>query len=204
MTASVPPKLFTPVSLRDVTLKNRVVVSPMCQYASVDGSPVDWHYAHLGRYAIGGAAVVFYEETAVEARGRKTHACAGLYRDDQTPAFSRMARFIAELGAVPAIQLGHSGRKASVKNALHDWAPLEESDAGLGTPPWQGVAPSALPAAPGKHVPKAMDRHDIDVVINAFAAATSRAADAGFRLLEIHGAHGYAASVPVPAHQSPH
>ena len=163
----------------------------MCQYASNDGSPVDWHFGHLARYAIGGAGVVFYEETAVEARGRKTYACAGLYRDEQIDDYAHVARFIRDLGSVPAIQLGHAGRKASVKSAMHDWAPLDASDAEQGYPPWQGIAPSALPAAPGKHIPKAMDQRDMDTVIDAFASATRRAAQAGFQVLEIHGAHGY-------------
>lgn len=185
------PLLFTPQSMRELTLKNRIVVSPMCQYASVDGSPIDWHYAHLGRYAIGGAGMVFYEETAVEARGRKTYACAGLYRDEQIPEFKRMADLLTNLGAVPAMQLGHAGRKASVKSAMHDWAPLDAGDAQNGLPPWLGVSPSALPAAPGKHIPKAMDRDDMDVVIQAFVDATRRTHEAGFKVLEIHGAHGY-------------
>jgi len=185
------PLLFTPYTIRELTLKNRIVVSPMCQYASEDGSPVDWHYGHLGRYAIGGAGVVFYEETAVEARGRKTYACAGLYRDEQIPEYKRMAHFLNDLGAVPAMQLGHSGRKASVKSAMNDWAPLDAGDADNGQPPWQGVSPSALPAAPGKHIPKAMDREDMDTVIQAFVDATRRTHEAGFKVLEIHGAHGY-------------
>ena len=183
--------LFTPLALRGVTLRNRIVVSPMCQYASVDGAPVDWHLAHLGRYAIGGAGLVFYEETAVEARGRKTHACAGIYRDDHVPAYRRVARMIRDIGATAGIQLGHSGRKASVKSAMQDWAPLTEADAREGQPPWQGVAPSALPAGPGKHVPREMDRDDIRAVIDAFRAATRRALEAEFEVLEIHGAHGY-------------
>lgn len=189
--ASSQPLLFSPYELRSLRLKNRIVVSPMCQYASDDGSPVDWHFGHLGRYAIGGAAVVFYEETAVESRGRKTHDCAGLWRDEQVPAFRRIARFLGDLGSVPAMQLGHSGRKASVKSAMNDWTPLGPDDAEAGRPPWQGVSPSALPAAPGKHIPKAMDREDIDTVIEAFAAATRRTAEADFQILEIHGAHGY-------------
>ena len=185
------PLLFSEHTIRDLTLKNRIVVSPMCQYASHDGSPVDWHYGHLGRYAIGGAGLVFYEETAVEARGRKTYACAGLYRDEQVPEFKRVAQFLSDLGAVPAMQLGHAGRKASVKSAMHDWAPLDGTDADNGQPPWQGVSSSALPAAVGKHIPKAMDREDMDVVIQAFVDATRRSYEAGFKVLEIHGAHGY-------------
>lgn len=183
--------LFTPLTLRGVTVKNRIVVSPMCQYASVDGAPGDWHLAHLGRYAIGGAGIVFYEETAVEARGRKTHSCAGIYRDEHVAAFRRIANLIRDIGATPAIQLGHSGRKASVKSAMSDWAPLTNADARKGMPPWQGIAPSALPSGPGRHVPKEMTQDDIRTVIHAYREATRRAMDAEFDILEIHGAHGY-------------
>jgi len=189
--ASKQPLLFQPLKLGSLTLKNRIVVAPMCQYKSVDGMPVDWHYAHLGRYAIGGAGVVFYEETAVEARGRKSYECAGLYDDSQLPSFQRIASLIKSLGSVPAMQLGHSGRKASVKSAMHDWAPLGPDDAARGKPPWVGVSPSPLPAAPGKHIPKEMDADDMRIVIDAFKEATRRTADAGFEILEIHGAHGY-------------
>jgi 2,4-dienoyl-CoA reductase-like NADH-dependent reductase (Old Yellow Enzyme family) len=185
------PLLFQPLKLRSLELKNRIVVAPMCQYASVDGMPTPWHYAHLGRYAIGGAAVVFYEETAVEARGRKTYECAALWDDAQTASFASIASMLKSLGSIPAMQLGHSGRKASVKSAMNDWEPLGPEDAALGSPPWTGVSPSPLRAAPGKHIPKEMDGDDIRQVIAAFVEATRRTADAGFEILEIHGAHGY-------------
>ena len=108
-----PPLLFTPITLRGVTARNRIVVSPMCQYVSVDGGPTDWHLVHLGRFAMGGAGIVFGEETAVEARGRKTYHCAGIWNDHQAKAYRRITDFIKEMGAVPAIQLGHCGRKAA-------------------------------------------------------------------------------------------
>jgi 2,4-dienoyl-CoA reductase-like NADH-dependent reductase (Old Yellow Enzyme family) len=104
------PKLFQPITLRGVTARNRVMVSPMCQYHSVDGSPTDWHMMHLGRLAVGGAGILFGEETAVEARGRKTHECAGLWDDAQIPHYARLTDFIRQQGAVPAIQIGHCGR----------------------------------------------------------------------------------------------
>ena len=183
--------LFRPIHLRGVTARNRIVVSPMCQYASEDGAPADWHLAHLARFAIGGAGVVFCEETAVEARGRKTYRCAGLWDDKQIPAYQRLTTMLKNLEAVPAIQLGHSGRKGSCHDAMHDWAPLTERDAADGYPPWTTVAPSALPAGPDHPAPSAMNESDIETVVTAFADAARRAAEAGFDICELHGAHGY-------------
>jgi len=183
--------LFSPLVIRGVTARNRVVVSPMCQYASRDGSPTDWHLVQFGRFAMGGAGVVFIEETAVEARGRKTYQCAGLWRDDQILGYRRLAAFIRDQGAVPAIQLGHAGRKASVHGATRDWAPLTATTAEPGFPPWQGLAPSAIPVSPAHHVPKEMDAEDIAAVTRAWADTARRADSAGFDILEIHGAHGY-------------
>src|SRR3954470_14114708 len=107
------PLLFTPLALRGLTARNRVVVSPMCQYSSRDGGPTDWHLVHLGKFALGGAAIVFCEETAVEERARKTYGCAGIYAERFTPMYHRITDFLRNNGALPAIQLGHSGRKAS-------------------------------------------------------------------------------------------
>ena len=185
------PLLFTPITLRGVTARNRIVASPMCQYNSVDGAPNDWQLAHLGRLAIGGCGIIFGEETAVEARGRKTYSCAGLWDDAHIPAYRRINEFLKAYGAVPAIQLGHSGRKASCHDAIKDWAPLTEADAADGFAPWQGVAPSAIPKSPDAHVPKAMDQGDIDTVLQAFAEAARRSHEAGYEICEIHGAHGY-------------
>ena len=185
------PLLFTPIAIRGVTARNRVMVSPMCQYASVDGGPTDWHLVNVGRYVLGGAGIVFGEETAVEERGRKTYQCAGLYDDRHIEPYRRISGFIKEWGAVPAIQIGHAGRKASCRGAMQEWAPLTAEDAERGEPPWQGVAPSPIPAGPGVHTPKEMDRNDIRTVIDAFGQAAQRAVEAGFEILEIHGAHGY-------------
>lgn len=185
------PRLFTPITLRGVTARNRLMVSPMCQYASDDGGPTDWHLVNLGRYVLGGAGIVFAEETAVEARGRKTYQCAGIYDDRHIEPYRRISRFIKEWGAVPAIQIGHSGRKASCHGAMKDWAPLTAADAERGEPPWQGVAPSPIPMGPGSGTPKEMDRDDIHTVLEAWGRAARRAAEAGFEILEIHGAHGY-------------
>ncbi len=185
------PLLFTPMTMRGVTAKNRIVVSPMCQYHSVDGGPTDWQMMHLGRLAVGGAGIVFGEETGIEARGRKTHACAGIWDDRHIPQYRRLTDFIRAQDAVPAIQLGHAGRKASCHGAVRDWEPLTEADAEIGLPPWQGLAPSALDHVERRWRPKEMDHDDIRTVLKAWSEAARRATDAGFDICEIHGAHGY-------------
>jgi len=189
--ADAHPLLFTPITLRGVTARNRIVVSPMCQYVSVDGGPTDWQFVHFGRYAMGGAGIVFGEESAVEARGRKTYHCAGIWNDHQARAYRRITDFIKQMGAVPAIQLGHCGRNAGSHGAMEDWRALDERDARVGTPPWRGLAPSPLPARRGFPVPIEMDLDDIRTVLHAFRDATHRATDAGYDIAEIHGAHGY-------------
>jgi len=183
--------LFSPFTLRGVSARNRIVVSPMCQYSSVDGGPTDWHLVQFGRFAMGGAGIVFTEETAVEARGRKTYQCAGLWQDDHVSQYRRITDFIRAQDAVPALQIGHSGRKASVHGARQDWAPLTDDDAFPSEPPWQGLAPSPIPSAPGHHTPREMDAADIGQALDTWAEAARRADDAGFDILEIHGAHGY-------------
>lgn len=186
-----PPLLFTPITLRDVVAKNRVVVSPMCQYHSVDGGPVDWQLMHLGRMAVGGAGIIFGEETAIEARGRKSYDCAGIWADEHVPKYRRITDFIREQGAVPAIQIGHAGRKSSCHGATRGWEPLTDADAAQGRSPWQGLAPSALDQVPRRFVPREMDTDDIRTVLKAWREATHRCVDAGYDICEIHGAHGY-------------
>jgi 2,4-dienoyl-CoA reductase-like NADH-dependent reductase (Old Yellow Enzyme family) len=185
------PLLFTPIRLRSIVARNRIVCSPMCQYVSDDGKPNDWQLVNFGRFAMSGTGIVFGEETAVERRGRKTHHCAGIYKDSHVAAYRRINEFVRSLGAVPAIQLGHCGRRASEHGPLKDRASLNEDDARLGLKPWQGVAPSALPAKPGGPVPRAMDRDDIRHNVAAWREAAQRALDAGYEICEIHGAHGY-------------
>jgi 2,4-dienoyl-CoA reductase-like NADH-dependent reductase (Old Yellow Enzyme family) len=179
------PKLFQPFTLKGVTARNHIVVSPMCQYKSLHGSPTDWHIVHMGRYAIGGAGIVFYEETAVEDRGRKTHKCAALYRDDQIAEYLRITRFVKQFGGVPAIQIGHSGARASERD------PLSNREALNGGEAWQSISSSAVTPIEGKPPPRAMEQGDINEVVQAFADATRRALEAGFDILEIHGAHGF-------------
>ncbi len=183
--------LFSPLTLRGVTLKNRLMASPMCQYDSVLGAPGDWHFAHLGRLAIGGAALVFHEETAVEERGRKTHACAGLWSDAQIPAYRRLVALVRRCGAVPGIQLGHAGGKASSHGAMREWAPLRPEDADDGLPPWRAVSPSGVVMGPNRPSPAVLTPEEIENVVGSWEAAARRADAAGFEVLEIHGAHGY-------------
>lgn len=184
------PLLFQPIKLRGIVAKNRIMASPMCQYLSEDGGPTDWHVAHLGRLAIGGAGIVFCEETAVEARGRKTYHCSGIWADTHIAQFRRITALLKSLGAVPGMQLGHSGARASSHGAMQGWKPLTPEDAKQGLAPWQGLSASAV-ANPGRPLPKAMDRDDIQTVLGAWRDATRRSLDAGFDMLEIHGAHGY-------------
>src|SRR5438132_1745721 len=123
------PLLFRPITMRGVTARNRIMLGPMSQYLAHDGNLTDWHLVHLGQFAIGGAGIVFAEETAVEARGRRTHHCAGLYSDEHVRAFRRVTGFIKEMGALPGIQLGHAGRRASVRSPWEGRRPLDDKDA---------------------------------------------------------------------------
>jgi 2,4-dienoyl-CoA reductase-like NADH-dependent reductase (Old Yellow Enzyme family) len=183
--------LLSPVTIRGLTLRNRIVVSPMCQYKSVEGGPQDWHLVHLGQFAVGGAGLVFCEETSVEERGRKTHGCAGIYADRHIGTYRRITDFIREAGGAAGIQLGHAGRKASCGPPWTNFQPLTEADAARGMPPWERVSPSALPARPDAPLPHALSADDIETVIESWRLAALRSIDAGFDVCEIHGAHGY-------------
>ena len=194
MTDQTPaiPLLFQPLPLRGVVARNRIMVSPMCQYRSDDGAPNDWHLVHLGRFAVGGAGIVFGDETAVEARGRKTYSCAGIWDDKHIPAYRRITDFIKSQGGLPAIQLGHSGNKASSERMPGGaWRPLTEADAANGKPPWEGISASAVAMDDEHAAPREMDRDDIRAVQDSFVEAVRRSMDAGFDIVEIHGAHGY-------------
>lgn len=180
------PHLFRPMTLRSVTAKNRIMLSPMCQYSATDGLANVWHVQHLGARAAGGAGIVCTEATHVEARGRITPHCLGLWNDAQRDALAPIAAFIAAQGAVPAIQLGHAGRKASVTRPWEGSKPLQPGAGG-----WATIGAAALRFSESFPVPKAMDADDIATVIAAFRSATRRAFEAGFKLLELHGAHGY-------------
>ena len=185
------PLLFAPITLRGLTARNRVVISPMCTYSAADGIAQDWHLVHLGKFALGGAGIVFVEATAVEARGRITHGCLGIWSDEHARALGRIAPFLKVHGALPAIQLAHAGRKASIQRPWFGDGPLGAEDAVRGERPWPIIGPTTEPAATGWLAPHAMTRADIDEVIGAFAAAARRATLAGFEIAELHGAHGY-------------
>lgn len=185
------PLLFMPLSLAGLTARNRVVVSPMCQYFSDGGGPTDWHLVHLGKFALGGAGIVFCEETAVEERARKTYCCAGIYDDRHVPMYRRITGFLRSHGAIPAMQLGHAGRKASSGPPWTNFAPLTEADAKAGRPPWRGVSASPIPAREGAPVPLELSTAEIGAVVSAWREAALRTLDAGFDIVEIHGAHGY-------------
>jgi 2,4-dienoyl-CoA reductase-like NADH-dependent reductase (Old Yellow Enzyme family) len=182
--------LFSPFALKDVTLRNRIAVSPMCQYSAHGGLPSDWHLVHLGARAIGGAALVIAEATAVSPEGRITPGCTGLWSDAHAEKFAPIARFIKSQGAVPGIQLAHAGRKAS---AFAPWT-------GVGNLPeshsdhWQPIGPSPIPfGGPLNLVPAEMSKVDIRRVQVDFVAAARRALEIGFEWLELHFAHGYLA-----------
>jgi len=179
--------LLSPLTIRGVTLRNRIVVSPMCQYSSVDGFADDWHLVHLGSRAVGGAALVFVEATAVTAQGRISPGDMGIWDDRHIEPLARIARFVERMGAVPAIQLAHAGRKASCAVPWKGGAFLKAPEEGG----WPIVAPSPIPFVETDPPPQELDQAGINTVIAAFAAAARRAIAAGFRILEIHSAHGY-------------
>jgi 2,4-dienoyl-CoA reductase-like NADH-dependent reductase (Old Yellow Enzyme family) len=181
-------KLFTPITLRGLTLPNRIVVSPMCQYCGEDGVPTDWHLMHLGQYLVAGLGLVITEAAAVEPRGRIGPTCVGLYSDEAAEGFARIVGFGRRWGnAKLGVQLNHAGRKASCRPPWEGRNPLapNEDDG------WPTLGPSALPFDEGWQTPKEMDHGDLDTVRDAFAQAARRADAAGLDMIEIHGAHGY-------------
>lgn len=179
--------LFTELLIRGVTFRNRIIVSPMCQYSSSDGYANNWHFVHLGSRAVGGAALVMTEAAAVTPEGRISPDDLGLWKDDHVVFLSRMSEFIRAQGAASGVQLAHAGRKASTSAPWLGGAPLDEEHRG-----WRPVlAPSAVPFAPDHPVPKAMTGEDIQAAVAAFQAAAERALAAGFDVTEIHAAHGY-------------
>ena len=178
--------LFTPMTFGNVTLRNRIVVSPMCEYSAVDGVPDDWHLVHLGSRAVGGAGLVFTEATGVSAEGRISPGDTGLWNDAQQAAWTRIAAFVRSQGAVPGIQLAHAGRKGSTELPWRGGKALA-ADAGAWTP----VAPSAIAFDHDYPMPVALDDAGIQKVIVDFAASAGRAREAGFDVIEIHAAHGY-------------
>ena len=179
--------LFSPFTIRALTLRNRVVVSPMCQYSSVDGFATDWHLVHLGSRAVGGAAAVLTEATAVLPEGRISPDDLGIWKDEQVEMLARIFHFIAGQGAIPGMQLAHAGRKASTRAPWKGGKPLPPSEGG-----WQPIlSASAIPFDDGYQIPEALDEAGIARVVRAFGTAARRAVGAGARIIELHAAHGY-------------
>ncbi|KAB0267268.1 NADH:flavin oxidoreductase/NADH oxidase [Microvirga brassicacearum] len=184
-------QLFDPLTLRSVTLRNRLAVSPMCQYDALDGFATDYHLVHYGKFALGGFGLVMIEATAVSPEGRITHGDLGLWDDAQIEGLASIATFLKKQGAVPAIQIAHAGPKAAMQRPYYGDGPLAAEDHGRGDHPWPIVSASALPVAEGWLVPTALDTEGIIKVRTDFAAAAQRALAAGVEALELHCAHGY-------------
>ncbi|HPG33287.1 MAG: NADH:flavin oxidoreductase/NADH oxidase [Lentimicrobium sp.] len=180
------PKLFSPLRIKDVTFRNRIGISPMCMYSAIDGFANDWHLVHLGSRATGGAALIIQEATAVSPEGRISPGDLGLYLDEQIEMLQRINSFIHQQGAVAGVQLAHAGRKAGCARSWDGGKQLAKEDGG-----WTTVAPSALPFLPDDMAPLALDEAGIRKVILDFKMAASRSLKAGFKVLEIHAAHGY-------------
>lgn len=179
-------KLFEPLQLGSKELKNRIAVSPMCQYSSVDGFANDWHLVHLGSRAVGGAGLIIVEATAVSPEGRITPDDLGIWKNEHIPFLQRITTFIKQHGSVAGIQLAHAGRKASHHSPWKGGHALAKEEGA-----WQTISPSAVTFKEGEPSPEALSKKDIQKVLDDFKAATHRALEAGFELIEIHAAHGY-------------
>ncbi|MGA9031617.1 MAG: NADH:flavin oxidoreductase/NADH oxidase [Sulfuricaulis sp.] len=179
-------KLFSDFKLRELSFRNRIFVSPMCQYSSVDGMPNSWHLVHLGSRAVGGAALVMVEASSVSPEGRISPDDMGIWSEAQRDAFRPIAQFIREQGAVPGIQLAHAGRKASTCTPWQGGGPLPPDRGG-----WQPLAPSAISFTPAHAMPRELTKAEMDIVVRQFAESTQRARAADFDVVEIHMAHGY-------------
>jgi 2,4-dienoyl-CoA reductase-like NADH-dependent reductase (Old Yellow Enzyme family) len=186
MSSNHTAHLMAPLTIRDITLRSRIAVSPMCQYSSEDGFANDWHLVHLGSRAVGGAALVCMEATAVAAHGRISPQDMGIWKDEHVEFLARITRFLHSQGAVAGIQLAHAGRKASTRRPWEGGGLLAEAEGG-----WQTVAPSAVPFREGEPAPHALSKAEIHALIEGFRDAAERARRAGFDVVEIHGAHGY-------------
>jgi 2,4-dienoyl-CoA reductase-like NADH-dependent reductase (Old Yellow Enzyme family) len=178
--------LFSPLELRSVTLRNRIAVSPMCQYSAVEGRANDWHLVHLGTRAVGGAGLVLFEATAVEPRGRISPADLGLWEDAQVEPLARIVRFVEAQGAAAGLQIAHAGRKGSTAPPWDGGGAVPASAGG-----WTPVAPSAIPFTSAHPAPQPLDLAALRAIVEAFSATARRAAAAGFEVLEVHAAHGY-------------
>ncbi|MBX2838976.1 MAG: NADH:flavin oxidoreductase/NADH oxidase [Gammaproteobacteria bacterium] len=180
-------QLFSPITIRGVTFPNRVVVSPLCMYSAQDGLPQPFHFSHLSTFARGGAGLVFTEATAITPEGRITPNCLGIWDQQRSNALKQITEFISSMESVPGIQLAHAGRKGSTLPPFDGGKPLSADHADA----WQVVGPTTTPVADGFCIPTALSAQHINDVVQHFADAAERALDAGFRVIEIHGAHGY-------------
>jgi 2,4-dienoyl-CoA reductase-like NADH-dependent reductase (Old Yellow Enzyme family) len=185
------PLLFTPIKIRDVTLKNRVVISPMATYSAIDGLANDWHLGHIARLALGGAASVMVEATAITDQGRITNGDVGIWSSAHIAPLKRIADFMKSNNVVPSIQLAHAGRKGSMQRPWHGNGALTEADIARGDKRWDIVAPTSEPMLPGHLEPRALSVSDIKQLAGHWADAAKRAVEAGFEIVEIHNAHGY-------------
>lgn len=179
-------KLFSPYTIKSITLRNRIVVSPMCQYSCVDGFANNWHLVHLGTRAVGGAALIIQEATAVVPEGRISYADMGIWKDEHIEKLKEITRFIEDQGAIAGIQLAHAGRKASAETAWNGGRQIKE-----GQNSWLPVAPSAIPFHEKDLTPKELSIWEIKEIVQAFKTAAERSLKAGFKVVEIHAAHGY-------------
>ncbi|MCK6606507.1 MAG: NADH:flavin oxidoreductase/NADH oxidase [Ignavibacteriaceae bacterium] len=179
-------KLFSPLTIREITFRNRIAISPMCQYSAVNGYANNWHLVHLGSRAVGGAGLIIQEATAVVPEGRISPGDLGIWQDSQIAPLTDINRFIKSHGSVPGIQLAHAGRKASTSIPWKGSGQVPPAEGG-----WQTVAPSPIPFSPGDSLPEELDSYGIRRVITSFADAAERALAAEYQLIEIHAAHGY-------------
>ncbi len=184
-------RLFEPLTLRGITIPNRIMISPMCTYTAKDGAANDFHFVHLGKFALGGAGLVMVEATAVETRARITHGDMGLWSDEQIAPLARIAAFLKEHGSVAGIQLAHAGRKGSVQRPWEGDGPLTDEQFVVGELPWDVVAPSPLAFDDGWLKPEELSVPELREIKEKFVSAVRRSLDAGFEVIEMHAAHGY-------------
>ena len=187
----IRPKLFTPITIRGVTIRNRVMLSPMNQHRAHDGHADDSLLVHLGKFALGGFGIIMTEATAIERDGRVAHGDLGIWSDDHIAGLQRVCNYVRSAGGTPGVQLAHSGRKGASQRPWQGFGPLNEDDAKRGEPPWPLVSPTREPLGPGHVVPEQLSLEGIDGVLRSYADAAARADAAGFEVIEVHAGHGY-------------
>lgn len=185
------PKLFSPITIRGVTVRNRIMLSPMNQHRAHDGFADDSLLVHLGKFALGGFGIIMTEATAIERNGRVAHGDLGIWSDEHIPGLQRVCSYLRSMGATPGVQLAHSGRKGASQRPWHGFGPLNEDDAKRGEPPWPLVSPTREALGPGHGVPEQLSLDGIDGVLRSYANAAARADTAGFDVIEVHAGHGY-------------